>query len=325
MKKDIVHFTHNDLDAIGCMLNLHIATPNFTKITYHTNYKDIVQKSNDIMTYITQNNISTLVITDISFSENKEILEEFWKVCQRYNINMIHIDHHIYPDNFFDDIKWIYRHDISKSATILTQEFFKTKGINKSLDNLSDIINVFDIWLQTDKLFPSSLKLDWGFHIYIENKSLDILCAEIIDNNYKLPSQYIKILEPYNETVVSKIQNYRKRNLITNDGFVTLAFVDDIYNNILYEEFSKKIPIIVIINSYGIIRFRFNSVYELPLKTRQTIRSIILKDKIIGHINAFSIKVENSNFNKIMDKIKDIITILVPFRDEYLKEQKTNF
>lgn len=309
--KNIVHFTHHDLDALGCMLHLDIATPNSKKTHFHTNYLNMQEKVSDVYDYCYLNKPDLLIISDISFSTNKNELyklQEILDICP-----IIFIDHHEYEENFFDDIRIPYFHDITKSATKITQEVFKTKGKNKNLDALSDIINSFDIWLQNESNFKVSMALNDYFWTVNEKLSLENMMFRFKENDYK-PPNFKTFFEKYNADFKQKYESFKKRKLITSDGFFAVCFVDEYFNEILYEEFTKGVEFVFIANSYGITRFRFNSFGKLTRPQKEEIKLKLIGTLNIGHLNAFSDKIQNSNFDKIMNKVKEVHNILEQYK-----------
>lgn len=303
---EIVHLTHHDLDALGCMLNLEIATPGIPKKTFHTNYVDIEEVISDVCEYISLNSPKLLVISDISFSRHKHLLLRL----QNQNIKAIFIDHHRYTDSFFDDIHIKIHHNNNKSAAKITQEVFKTLGKNKNLDTLTNLIDVFDIWQDTREEFKSTLTINSYFWEKVNKKGLDNFYYDVLDNNYKLPHDFVQFYKENIREAQEKVQKARDKKLIMSDGFITTVFMDEFFNEVLYEEFKKGVQFVVIANSYGIVRYRFSNHSRLSDEIKIQIKKELLPDPNIGHLNAFGDKIPNHNFDKIMEKVKEVYYII---------------
>jgi oligoribonuclease NrnB/cAMP/cGMP phosphodiesterase (DHH superfamily) len=317
LSNEILHFTHSDLDALGCMLHLEYALPTTPKQVFHTSYLDIEEKTTEVIDYAQKHFPKMLLISDISFTQSKHLLLRLQELS-KLGITIILLDHHAYPDDFFDGITIKYVHDISKSATKICQEFFKTEGKNESLDKLSDIINAFDIWLDKTPLFHTGMILnDWFWQkIKFGNNitSIEGLMNQIVANNYKILPDFKPFAIEHVASAKTFIDKAKEKNLIASDGFMTVAFCDEYFNDILYEEFSRGIDFVVIANSYGITRFRFNTKANLSTEQKLEIKGQLIKDVNIGHLNAFSDKIQNSNFDKIMTRIQEVSKIIEPFK-----------
>lgn len=309
LKAEIVHLTHNDLDAIGCMLNLELATPGIKKTTFHTNYQNLNEKTHEVLAYINQNPVKLLVISDIAFASNKSDLLELQSVVQDgLGIKILYFDHHVYGAGFFDDITFKYIHDIKDSATGIMFKYFNK---DDTLKELSKYINDYDTWVETSPTFKISLGVnDWLWN-ESKNKSMDQIVYEIVQNNYKLPKMFIDYFKNYTTNYTNKLQSLKERGLFVNDGFLAMVFTDEYFNEALYESFHLNgNKMALIINSYGIIRMRFSTIDCLTIPEKEKIKIAIMGKLDHGHLNAFSIKVENSNFEKIMGKVQELTTII---------------
>ena len=310
----IVHLTHNDLDALGCILCLEYATLGIVKKTFYTNYQDIEEQVSNVYDYVLQHKPKLLLISDVSFSQYKQLI---YKIQELQNVTrVIFIDHHSYPDHFFDDLTLEYTWG-EKSATKLVQEKFKL-GDLENLSKITNLINTFDIWVEKDTSFPLSLAVN----LYFWNRvslgtnivSIEELAKEIITNNCKLPPDFFSFYQQYKIDSTEFMKKARAKKLIVSDGFMTCAFVDEYFNEILYEEFSKGVQFIVIANSYGITRFRFSTFSKLSDETKEKIKYELIGDINIGHLNAFSAKIQNSTFDKLIKRIEEVSQIVKKYK-----------
>lgn len=307
--KKIAILNHNDLDALGCVLNINNKFPNVKKKYFYTNYIDLEEKVNDVIKYCHFNKPDLLLITDISFSNNKKELKklsELKKYCP-----IIFIDHHVYSKDFFDDIDILKYHDINKSSTKIIENIFNIN--NKNLKKLTTLIDIYDTWKMKSPLFKISMGLDAYFRNNTKDKTIDQFANILEKNNYILKdfkNFYINHLKNTKE----KIEDYKSRKLITKiTPKFTVAFTDDSFNEILYDEFMNGTEFVLIVNSYGILRYRFNAFGNLSDKQKKEIKLKLIGNLNIGHLNAFSDKLKESNFDKIMKKVEDVYKIVIPY------------
>lgn len=310
LKKEIVHLTHNDLDALGCIINLNHAIQNTNTTTFHTNYQDLNEKVHDVIEYIHKHPVNLLVISDISFAQSKHELLHIQEVVQNnLGVKILYFDHHTYADDFFDGITFKYYHDITKSATMIMNEAFNSG--NEKLNQLSKLINDFDIWVEDSKTFAVSLGINDWFWNELKYRSIDDLAWTITQNNYSLPDTFVNYYKAYQAKFKTKLSNLKSKQLFVDDGFTSLIFTDDYFNEALYETFNtNKNQIAFIVNSYGIIRIRFATIDCLPQSTKEKIKFAIMGTLEHGHLNAFSIKVHDSNFDKLMAKVQELAAIV---------------
>jgi len=307
MTKKLIVFSHNDTDALGTMLNLEYKTPDIKKEYFHTNYANIPEIVKEIKTYIKENNSNQMFIMDVSFSDNKDYLTELYNT----GIKITYIDHHLYPDKFFDcypNMKVI--HDKTKSATLLSAEFFKTQD-NSTLTKLNRIIDVYDLWQTTEPEFDLSQDLNEYFWAKVKSQNLSIeeLMNLIINSGWKLPSDYIEVVNSIRTHNDSVIANYESRGLINRAGDITLCFVSECFNNILISEMQKGKNFVIGLNEYGIIRVRIKAESHYTKEMKNALRLALTGTENIGHENAFTFKLKGTvTFDSLMMEAQKIVT-----------------
>lgn len=302
---NVVNYGHNDLDQLGCMLNIHYGLPGANITFFHTNYRNITEVSHEAKEYIHKHDIQLLLITDVSFAQHRDLLEMFSEMTTN-GLKIIYIDHHIYPDNFFDGLNMKVHHDITKAATLLTHEFFGNQNKSHNLDILTNTINIYDLWKVKEPNFKHSMELNE----YFWEVGIEWLYNEITSSNYNLPGNYAQMVQQHNLDAKSNIEKYHNKNLIHSDGTTTIAFVDKFFNEILFDEFEKGIKFMIISNSYGVIRVRTSQFSDITDTVKNKIKYDILGASDIGHLNAYALKVKEVSFNHIMEEIKRISGII---------------
>jgi len=308
MKETITILTHNDLDAVGCLINIEFALPTIQKEIISTNYRDLEDKVQETIEYLQTSNTKLLIVCDVSFGNNKNLLLNVHDVCKTLNIKLLFLDHHMYPEGYFDNFEYInYVHNTEKSATLITHEFFKNQGKLKSLDYITNLINTYDIWLIENENFLDALDLN---DFFWENYGMVNLAEKIIYDGYNLPIEYRITKDSRRDNIYKEIQVLKDKNLIHTAGNITIAFTDKYYDFILYQEFMEKnIDHLILASSYGIIRIRHNNKSNLKDNIKKQIREK-LKSTDIGHLHAYPIQLKDKTFDTTMDKIKEIVSII---------------
>jgi hypothetical protein len=299
---ELLVMSHNDADACGCMLNIEYKWPDIPKKYFHTNYANIPEIVQEILDYQKENGNQHLLIPDVSFSDNKEHLTTLYNAFE----HVTHIDHHLYPDGFWDDypnMKVVW--DKSKSATLLCNEYLGNKGKNANLDKLSYIIDVYDLWQKDDPAFGVSQ----DFNQYFWTHGTTDLAQVIINNSYRLPDDYVSEVQKSHMEFEQALMDYENRNLIHRFDKVTVAFIQEWFNQVLIKEMDNGQDIVIGANQYGIIRVRINQ--DSPYKDWQLdkLRLELTGTKDIGHMHAFTYKVHGSvSFDKIMAEVKNVLS-----------------
>jgi hypothetical protein len=304
MSNELVVFTHNDLDALGCMLNIEYKWPQVKKKYFHTNYANIDKIVQEIVDYQKANGSTHLIMPDVSFSDNKESLKILYNAFE----HCTHIDHHMYPDGFWDEfpnmkVQW----DKTKSATLICNEYLGNKGKNSNLDKLSMIIDVYDIWQDQHPAFSISQDMNEYFWHCANQESIEIMMKRFISNDYGLPIDYSIVTEAIRDKYENAIDSYEKRNLIHRADKITIAFVNDWFNQILIREMQDGQEFVIGANSNGIIKIRINQRVPYTVQQLNKIREILTGNPEYGHLHAFTYKVNGTvDFNSIMEEVKKV-------------------
>lgn len=297
-------FTHHDLDALGCMLNIEFYFKGVEKQYFHTNYQNVTE-SVDQMLKITDSNV--LIICDVAMSREKENLRRLYNHFQ----TVIYIDHHMYPDGFFDDLPNIQlTWDKEKCAAMLVSEVFKIKGQNENLDRLTNIINVYDIWQKNDPLFKLSQYLNEYFWAQETGfGKLGRLCNDIVSNDFKLPKDFVPTVDRIYENIEKTISKYEEQKLIQRAGEITIVFGDDCFNQIMIREMDAGKNFVIGATSYGIIKIRVNQDAPYTEEQINKVRMDIIGDTDYGHLHAFTYKTDG-NTDAVMREVKRVVDSL---------------
>lgn len=158
------HISHNDLDGYGCQLlaNEVIKDIEFFNVNYGKELQEVLDR---IPLMLNQGDM--LLITDLNLSE-----EQCAKLdLAATNINFkIHLwDHHISGEKQAAKYDWYYL-DTSMCATAITYQELQGMFImsNEKLNNLTDLINTYDMWKEDNSQINISKSLNQVFN---ENKN----------------------------------------------------------------------------------------------------------------------------------------------------------
>lgn len=301
--KEIIVFLHNDLDAAGCQLNIEYKFPLHKKRYFYTNYANIDQRVEEMTDVINKNNYGEytyIIIADVSFSDNKEALRKLYSLGK-----CTHIDHHLYPDGFWDEfpnMKVVW--DKTKCATKLCNEYLGNKGQNKNLDKLTFIIDVYDLWQTKSPAF----KIAQDMNEYFWQNNIGTLCNTFVQNNYELPHDYMDVVHKMHKAFDAALADYEKRKLIYRGGEITVAFVNDFFNQILIKEMEQGQTFVVGVNSYGIVRVRIKEEAPYTADQKDNMRLRMTGTKDIGHMNCFTYKIKDTpTFDRIMEEIQLVV------------------
>jgi oligoribonuclease NrnB/cAMP/cGMP phosphodiesterase (DHH superfamily) len=213
------------------------------------------------------------------------------------------IDHHLYPNGFFDNYPKLKVHwDKSKCATLLCYEYFNNQ--NDNLYKLSKLIDVYDIWQDSHPAFDISQDLNRFFWEIGMQKFVN----DCISSGYTLPYYYKSVVDSITARYTEAIEKYENRKLIHRTEKITLAFVDDWFNEILVQEMKKEKDFVINATSFGIMKIRINNKANITSEMKDNLRLILTGTKDIGHQNAFTYKMKNSvSFENVMNEMKYIV------------------
>ena len=300
MQDELIVFLHNDLDAMGALLNIEYKMPGIKKKYFYTNYGDIDKQVQDIEDYVAQHGNKYCLMTDVSWSTNPAALHKMCSLFEKITL----IDHHLYPGGFFDNYpKLKVNHDKSKCAALLTNEYFKNE--HKDLRELSELIDVYDLWQVKKPNFDKAQDLNEFFWEVGRDKFIN----DCISAGYKLPYYYDSVVSDIQKKYTEEIAKFENRKLIHRSGKITVAFVDAWFNQILVKEMKEGKDFVINATSFGIFKIRISEDAQITASQKDLLRIALCGTKDIGHSNAFSYKMKDSvSFENIMKQIKFVVS-----------------
>ena len=325
----MIHFTHNDLDALGSMLCINLKYKDKITKVYHTYYGDFEKQVDEII----KDKDDIVIITDLSFAERPESL---LKLIQNKKFVQL-IDHHSYPENF-----WIEFDKNTNFKRIINDKYCASLSCYELYNNclqsdedsavgratsrtkrtllhaLCKLIDVYDCWREGDGLFPSAQKLNLWFW----TKNIDDLCKAIENNGYKFPDGTKAEIETLYTQQQNAVEEAYKNNKVFKVGPVTFVFDNDVFNPILIKEMSEGQELVVCCFQFKNGDFCFKVRVKQGLFDDCALDRLRLRlaGKITGHPNAFSYvkKFNNSlelekEYKRIVEEFMDITDDSIPF------------
>lgn len=323
LNSQIVGFTHNDLDALGVIL----CVQNKISINrwFNTNYSDIDLRAEECLKYCKENNIHKIIIGDVSFSDHKDILDNFYNYITNFEDGYIlHCDHHSYPDcstfwNCYPKMKVVYNDE--KSATIQLMKLFKID--NENLIKLCNIINSFDCWKKDSKYFNASQMLNDYFWDFVRVQSdgttfnqynrISILAQLLSEIDYKLPGDFKSITERYLIKAENDYNTFKQHNILKRYNAnvnTTVILSNESFNRIQLKEMADGQDFIVGVY-HGIFMCRVNEKSNFSLEFLRELRYQLCDKPDFCHPYAFTYPLDNKGSgDDIINEIKRILTVI---------------
>lgn len=315
----MIHFTHNDLDALGSMLCVNLKYKDKITKVCHTYYGDIEKQIDNII----KDTDDIVIITDVSFAERPESLT---KLIQSKKFVQL-IDHHSYPNNFWEkfDKYTNFKHIINDQicASLSCYELYKDCINSESdenrralLSNLCKIIDVYDCWREHDKLFQSAQKLNLWFW----TKNIDELCKVIEENGYKFPAETKNEIEYLYNKQLKDVENAYASKKVFRAGKITYIFDNDVFNPILIKEMSEGQQLVIGCQQTKTGDFCFKVRVKQGIFDSVTLDRLRIEiaGKITGHPNAFSYIKKINNSVEMTKEYKNIAKAFTEVTDDLL-------
>lgn len=324
MSKTVL-FTHNDLDALGCVLNIKSALT-LDKIFY-TYYGDIEEQVSKIIDYFNTTKADNLIVADVSFAGFPKLLRELFSVVPG---KKIFIDHHLYPDGFFDNLKNVFiKYNKDLSATLLCHSLFNRQNDNKKLLNLSKVIDTYDLWRKTSPYFKVAQDINTYFLEYrnhiskLGTPSIEELADHLLQNNFKFPDDLPDVLLKTRQTETEIYQQYRDHGILQRSKAgerITLIFGPDAFNHIMLAEMADGQDYVVGF-CRGIVKVRIREEADCTPRFKNLMRFHLTGTRDIGHMNAFSYPLKEKwtleNIVGEAEKISKLINTRTSIEEEY--------
>ena len=309
--------THNDLDALGCVIVLDRVFRNNISKVYYTNYGDMEAVCDKII--LEKGSEKVLFIADVSFTSKPFVLE---KLAQNFE-TVIHCDHHQTPDDFWDklpNVKHLFTTDYCATKILYLKFEDKINSADSAeLSSLVELINVYDVWKSEDEKFD--LAQDLNDYFWYKTKAnipefrsnILLLAREYEAVNYGKTTDYDAIMTLVNNRRLEELQKIKEHNLLhrfnTDKCDLSVLLTWDSFNHIMISEMRKGVDIVVGVSN-GIFKVRVRRNSAVTHEMREEIRYRLSSNPNLGHDHAFTFKIENTTQEEIMNVIKIILEIV---------------
>ena len=290
----MIIFTHNDLDAIGCLLCFKKVGLPLDKV-FTTNYGDLEEK----VETISKINDTKLLVADVSFGTRPNLL---LKLKTKFP-KVVLIDHHmINPDvaKQFQDAG-IRTYLGSDCAAKICYKVFKI--LDSNLKETINKINVYDIWQRHDPRFKEMLIInEWFF-----SKTESLL--ELVDlfEDFKFPKEINEFKPNFIKKFREDFQQMKSVIVRKNSKVkITFVFTWQYFNLILTSEFKDGQDIVVGIQN-GIMKVRIRDDSIIPNETRNKLRMFLVNSENFGHFNAFTFPIPDKSMKGMQEILNNII------------------
>lgn len=269
----MILFTHNDMDAAGSEICIRKAGCNVDKAFYE-DYATFPKTVEEIISYSVRNNISNIIIADLSFAEHQKQLQ---RIVDHFK-TVIHLDHHSYPEGFCITHRGNLHQVIDQSRCGCKICYDELKLKNPYLKALTDVIDKFDRWVENNALFVPAFNLNsyfWkiGYRAFVEEFS------------EKFPDKLNNEIKIINEEAKTTLETLRSSGIIMQSGKTTIQAGDTYFMQSVLDEFKRgQACYVCILNSSLRIRLSqkwFNTDEAVQLRER-------IVGEVMGHPHAFS-------------------------------------
>ncbi len=150
---DFYHLSHTDLDGYSCQFITKEIYPEgfFVNANYG---EEVTVRIDEILARIDESQKQNIffLITDLNLSPNEAAYldEEIKKRDKKIKLQLL--DHHASGLETAEKFEW-YHLDVTKSASLITYDFFASTHPLSHLETLVKAVNAVDIWLQDDVMF----------------------------------------------------------------------------------------------------------------------------------------------------------------------------
>jgi hypothetical protein len=319
---DVVGITHNDLDALGTILCIQDKLS--IKEWFSTNYADLPEVVSNVIDYCKKNNVHRIVIGDVSFSDNKNLLTDLYEYITQFDDGFIlHCDHHSYPnsDTFWDrypkmKVSWTDQ----ECATLQLCKLFKIT--DESLIKLCKIIDAYDRGQRHSEFYPAALMLNDYFWDFTKANSdgtkesqynrIVILANMLKESQYKLPGNFKEVCTRIKEKAENDYNTFVQHHILNRynaDVKTTIILSQESFIHIQNKEFNAGQDLVVGIAN-GLFQCRVNSDSGFSLTFLRELRYKLCNDPDYCHPNAFTYIIKDASSDGILKEVQKILTVI---------------
>lgn len=310
-----VTLTHNDFDGLGSLLMLMIKFK--PEAYFFTNYYDFDKAVKQVIEYKHEHDIDTLLVADLSFSDHPQLLERLNMVFEG---NIFLVDHHMYPEGFWDQFSFKKIIDTERCATRI---LFEDLNLNEDIKDpdfrdrtarFVKIIDTWDCWRDEDPLFKEAMYHNELFlSLKTDNASIVQIAKDQIGHHFGIFQDISSFKAAYDQQYEQFKRDLESKNLIWCYPNVTFVFSWDFLPKVLEDEYERGAKIVAAIQ-YGIVKVRANQHAGLTEEQLNKLREVLTGMDAFCHLHAFTYKTEAhkpqemvQECKRIFDAVNDII------------------
>lgn len=290
-----VTLTHNDFDGLGCVLMLMIKFK--PEAYFFTNYYDFDKAVDQVIKYKRENDVDTLLIADLSFSDHPQLLE---KLSFVFEGKIFLVDHHMYPDGFWGNFNFKKIIDTERCATRILFEDLKLNDDIKDPE-FRDLTSTFvrtvdtwDRWCDTDPGFEDAMYSNELFlNLKTDNASIVQIAKNLIGHRYGVFGALESFKKLYDDSFKQHLKLMGEKNLIWRFKGVTFIFSWDFLPAVIASEYKQGQPVVVAVQG-GIFKVRINKHDNVWTEDRiNALRRHLTGLDVFCHLHAFTYKVND--------------------------------
>lgn len=302
-----VTLTHNDFDGLGSLLMLMIKFK--PEAHFFTNYHDFEKAVDQIIKYKHENDADTLLIADLSFSDHPQLLERLNMVFEG---NIFLVDHHMYPEGFWEPFSFKKIVDTARCATRI---LFEDLNLNKDIKDpdfaakaakFVTMVDVWDCWRDEDPLFKEAMYHNELFlSLKTGNASIVQIAKDQIGHHFGIFQDISSFKEAYDQQYEGFKKNLKEKNLIWRYPNVTFVFSWDFLPKVLEDEYDLGTKVVVAVQ-YGIVKIRINRHVGLTEGQLNNLRRELTGMDAFCHLHAFTYKTEAIKPKEMVQECKRV-------------------
>lgn len=304
-----VTLTHNDMDGMASLLMLMIKFK--PQEYFFTNYYDMEKSVNSVIHYKRTTGADTLLIADLSFSDNKELLE---KLNTEFDGNIFYVDHHEYPDGFWDGFTFKKIIDTTRcAAKILYEDLYlnrdiKSDSFKEAANNFIEKVNTWDCWKDTDPAFEDAMYANEMFNsLKTDNYSIVNIAKDQIKHQFAIFKDLSTFAQNYDIACNKSKADLESKGLIQRCGDITFIFSWDFLPKIILDEYKAGQGIVVAVQ-YGIFKVRINQHKGYTEEMIDDLRQHLTGMNKFCHLHAFTYKTDHTTPKDIVSECEKIAT-----------------
>lgn len=306
-----VTLTHNDFDGLASLLMLMIKFK--PEAHFFTNYYDFDKAVKQVIQYKREHDVDTLLIADLSFSDHRELLERLNMVFEG---KIFLVDHHMYPDGFWDGFGFRKVIDTGRCAArilfedLKLNEDIKDPEFRERCGKFIKLVDTWDCWRDEDAGFQDALYANELFlSLKTDNASIIQIAKDQIGHHFGAFQDLESFKTVYLDGYAKFLEKLEQAQLIWRYPRVTFVFSWDFLPKLLMDEYARGAGVIVAVQ-YGIFKVRINKHLGYTEDQLNDLRHELTGMDKFCHLHAFTYKTDYTEPKQIVTECKKISDLI---------------